>query len=309
MHGRLSMQVDSTSYSDLKFLWLEITQHCNLTCRHCYTKSSPARPHNSIDWTALIADAHKLGCRQIQLIGGEPLTHPSFLDYLRLCRELSYEFIEVYSNLSLVTDEVCVEMRSAGANFAASFYSFDSAIHDEFTLTPGSHKATVEGIRMAVAYQIPIRIGMISMPGRPDHDKMTISYLEDLGIPRNMIRTDHVRPVGRGVKITPFKSQFETLCGACWSGKMAISFDGLCYPCVFSRDKVVGNVHLQKLAEIAGAEMLTSFRRDYRSQLKNTNTRREPTIEDCIPDCDPSAGPCDPNCMPKCTPPCDPEKL
>src|ERR1700731_3987345 len=104
------------SLSELEFIWLEITQHCNLICRHCYTNSSPARPHSDIDWRTLIDQAHALGWRQIQFIGGEPLSHPGFSEYVRRSAALGYDFIEVYTNLSLLTDAVCDAFDDCGVH-------------------------------------------------------------------------------------------------------------------------------------------------------------------------------------------------
>jgi MoaA/NifB/PqqE/SkfB family radical SAM enzyme len=292
----------------LDFLWLEITQHCNLRCRHCYTTSSPQRKHNNIDWASIIRQAHAIGCDKIQLIGGEPLTHPDFADYVRLCASLDFSFIEVFSNASLLSDEICALFAECKVNLATSFYSSSAAEHDSITLTQGSHAETVAGIGRAVGYGIPVRVGLITDANRlraqtPDEVSDSLRLLESLGVDRNHIRFDSVRPVGRGAKMTPYVSQYETLCGACWNGRLAISFDGNCYPCVFSRNTTVGNIREQGLGEIVAAKTLARFRQDYYGSLVEQG---HPAVasDDCTPTCEPAG------CMPVCNPsdpsPCNP---
>src|SRR5665213_2919862 len=61
----------------LKFLWLELTEKCNLVCEHCYNDSSPQKPlvarMREEDWINAISQGAKQGVTDIQFIGGEPL--------------------------------------------------------------------------------------------------------------------------------------------------------------------------------------------------------------------------------------------
>lgn len=300
-----------THPAELDFLWLEITQHCNLRCRHCYTMSSPTRSHNDIDWNALVDQAHSTGCRKVQFIGGEPLSHPRILEYVRHARELQFEFIEVFSNLCLLTAEACAVFAQCDVHLATSFYSTRAGMHDALTGTPGSFLDTLEGIKRALQWNLPLRVGLIITDAEDEnvHDKL--EFLGKLGISRHRIRIDHVRPVGRGAKMTPFESVQNTLCGACGDGKLAISYDGKCYPCVFSRHLMVGNVATDRITEVLESEALQEFRQTMQRQIRASCNPDEtpgpggpppcnPTF--CLPDCSPA---CNPICTP--TPPCGPK--
>ncbi|MFE5847914.1 radical SAM protein [Streptomyces niveus] len=58
----------------LRFLALEITGRCQLTCSsHCYAEAGPTRGHGSMtlaDWLKIIDEAAALGTETVQLIGG-----------------------------------------------------------------------------------------------------------------------------------------------------------------------------------------------------------------------------------------------
>ncbi|WP_174285327.1 radical SAM/SPASM domain-containing protein [Sphingomonas bacterium] len=291
--------------SKLTFAWLEITQHCNLRCRHCYTSSSPTRPHNTINWASVIRQVYDEGCRQIQFIGGEPLTHPQIREFVSLAYSLGFDFLEVFTNAALLDDETATFLAAHRVNVATSFYSTRADLHEYVTLTKGSFDDTIEGIRNAVASGLRLRVGVIdASPDCETHDEK-VAFLESEGVDRRMIGQDSVRPVGRGLKMSPFVSQFETLCGACWNGKLAISYDGKCYPCIMSRDVVVGNVREQSISEIVISRPLSNFRRDYGAHVLGSRDKDQvPGSSMCTPDCGPAA-PCQPmGCTPSgdCTP-------
>lgn len=68
----------------LRTLYIQITNRCNLACSHCYVSSSPIM--NTLiptkDVIRLIDEACELGCKELLLSGGEPLTHKGIKDIL-----------------------------------------------------------------------------------------------------------------------------------------------------------------------------------------------------------------------------------
>jgi MoaA/NifB/PqqE/SkfB family radical SAM enzyme len=66
----------------LRFLSLEITGRCQLTCpSHCYAQAGPTRDHGSMtgdDWHRVLDEAVVLGTTTVEFIGGEPTRHPDF---------------------------------------------------------------------------------------------------------------------------------------------------------------------------------------------------------------------------------------
>lgn len=61
------------SPAGLRFLWLEVTGRCNLTCRHCYSDSGPGGTHGlmtAADWLRVIGQAAALGTKAVQFVGG-----------------------------------------------------------------------------------------------------------------------------------------------------------------------------------------------------------------------------------------------
>jgi MoaA/NifB/PqqE/SkfB family radical SAM enzyme len=285
-------------------LWLEVTPKCNLCCVHCYAESSPSRQDPGVvDWKKVIRDAKELGCNKVQFIGGEPMLNAGLGEFCQVAKDLDYGYVEVFSNLTLITENDAMMFKELGVHLATSFYSFNKDTHDKITKVTGSFERTVSGIRMAIERKIPLRVGIVKMGVNDKDFKDTVCYLESLGLERQFIGADRMRPVGRGLGIVEFESLETTLCGACWQGNLAVSYDGNVFPCVFSRKICLGNVNEKQLHEILSMEKLKAFRETmYRAHLKKG------IAANCYPDdCNPghactpdtSCGPCDPNCNPK----------
>lgn len=250
------------SLTGLSFLWLEITPACNLHCQHCYTESSPLlKDPKIVDWEKVLKDAYGVGCRQVQFIGGEPTYNTPLLQYISTARKLGYSFVEVYTNLTLISETLANQFRRYRVQLATSFYSSRREVHEAVTGVAGSFDKTVSGIRCVLRKKIPLRVGVISMETSKNEAKDCVDFLVGMGVNRDNIRIDHTRPVGRGENLVKLQSLEEKLCGHCWEGKLAVSWDGTCYPCVFSREVAVGRLNASDLDEVLRSERLEQFRK------------------------------------------------
>ena len=96
-----SLPVVSYPRNDLRFLWLEITRRCQLSCEHCYADSGPMGNHGSMtiaQWRDIIDQADDLGVKDVQFIGGEPTLHPGLIQLISHSLARGME-VEVFSNL------------------------------------------------------------------------------------------------------------------------------------------------------------------------------------------------------------------
>jgi len=246
----------------LDFLWLELTNRCNLHCVHCYTDSGPhtgQRDRLTVqDYESVMRQAFALGCRKIQLIGGEPQLNADFERILHLTKEIGFEFVEVFSNLTRL-DEGTVEFAAEnGVHFATSVYSDGPAAHDAITQVRSSHARTIRNLKKLIDADVETRAAIIVI----DQDKAAVDrttlFLRDLGV--RHVRSSVVREFGRGEEILLQQAQMSGLCGHCWAGKLCVAPDGVAYPCVMSRSWPVGNVLENSLAEIVEGSPLHEMR-------------------------------------------------
>jgi len=300
----------------IDFLWLELTGKCNLQCIHCYAESGPhlSTANETMtfeDWKRVLVDAFSLGCRNVQLIGGEPTIYPHLVELIAVARSIGYAFIEVFTNGTRFSQRLKEALKDFNVALAFSVYSLRQDIHEAVTLRPGSLDKTIDSIRWTVAAQLPVRVGIIDTQINSDTIEDTRSFLKELGV--GSVSVDRVRGVGRGAqsKKSP-TSQFDELCGECWKGKLCVTSSGEAFPCVFSRFCSVGDVR-NGLASILNTDELATFRSTAMDRVHSQQAQCYPNrtcspATSCQPEyCNPNYDVCNPKCAPHtCGPNCNP---
>lgn len=282
----------------LDFLWLEITNRCNLSCVHCYADSNPFAPLTNKmdynDWLAVMRDGYSSGCEKIQFIGGEPTIHPDLSKMIKAAYEIGYKFIEVYTNGTFVTEELFRTFKNYDTHVAFSLYSYHADTHEKVTTRKGSFAKTVKNIRRALDSGISIRVGIIEMKENFGDTEKTVEFVKDLGVKE--IGIDSIRGIGRGTAQNNSKDPVEQLCGACWKGKLVVDSNGEVFPCIFSRFYKIG-YFIEGIPTLLQKNILHNFR-------KNVKEMNEKRIIACDPDCSPSTcPPTRPGCNPdRCIP-------
>jgi MoaA/NifB/PqqE/SkfB family radical SAM enzyme len=298
----------------LRFLWLELTNRCNLECVHCYADSRPHPDRKDLltpdDYNRLISDAASLGCRSLQFIGGEPTLHKELPALIEKSRASNFEFVEVYTNGTNLSDSLLACFKSNNVNVAVSLYADDPAIHDAITTRGGSHTRTIRNLRRMVEAGLEVRVGVISMEANKNHVAGAMSLANELGIEH--VGVDYARGFGRGADISSGPLGLQSLCGACWQGSACIAPDGGVSPCIMSKAWSVGSVIEKSLLEIISGEQLASVREQIYSAVWLKQRDKDITSLDdfdedtpCGP-CDPNCRPCEPRCGPSCQPICTP---
>ena len=255
--------------SILEFIWLEVTKKCNLRCIHCYLGDKYENRSLMLksDWNRVIKQSYDLGCRRLQFIGGEPLLYEDLFDLILEAKKLNFQYIEVYTNATLLNNEKIRFLKDINIKIATSFYSVLPNIHDQITCQEGSFLKTITNIQKMINSGISLRIGLVVTSINEGQLDQTIDFLKnDIGVKN--IRIDMVKPIGRGLekKLTPiiFSEKQKRVqpdfakCGIdkfrvainghnCFSKKMCINSEGSAFPCIMERDIILGNVLIDRL--------------------------------------------------------------
>jgi MoaA/NifB/PqqE/SkfB family radical SAM enzyme len=149
--NRFTPDIDSPS---VKFLSLELTNRCNLKCIHCYTESHPDSGDLDLlkadDYVSVMNQAYALGCRVIQFIGGEAQLNRDFLALLIKAHEIGFEYIEVFTNLTRLSEDALRFATKNGVRFATSVYSDEPEVHDAVTTVRSSHARTIANLKRLI---------------------------------------------------------------------------------------------------------------------------------------------------------------
>ena len=296
--------LDIAADKTLEFLWLELTNRCNLECSHCYAGSGPGEPQAALsarDFEQVIAEAHDLGCRQVQFIGGEATLSPDLPQLLRHAHATGYTFIELFSNLTRLPLGLAELLVETQAHVATSVYADTAEIHDAVTTRPGSWARTVANIRALVALDIPVRAGIILSDVNRHRAEPTVGFLKSLGV-RN-VGFDDVRSVGRADHAGGCggdggcDGQISQLCGGCADNVVCVSPDGLVSPCIMSKFLPLGHILDGGLAAAATAQTTAEIRDRIRATCPDAAPSwpvKDAIVNECFP--------CPPNCTPRCYP-------
>lgn len=237
--------------SDILFAWIEITNQCNLRCKHCYNESDAMcdRKMTPEQFQFVVDRLVEKGIKQIQIIGGEPFWNAKFLS-----EELNYaigkfEQIEIFTNGTMIPNEWFAYLSKNKINIALSVYSYDKEEHDKVTGVKGSWEKTNRTISQLKEHGIKYRVCNVLMKDLDIREKNTDLY--ELRRDKDVVRMS-----GRGnfellsddlikkrlITKQTFESTFNfAFCERmvsghnCFNSRIYISADLDVYPCVMER--------------------------------------------------------------------------
>ncbi|EFK10392.1 radical SAM domain protein [delta proteobacterium NaphS2] len=141
-----------------KILTLMVTNGCNLACRHCWPQSvsgteSVASPVSTKTLKEIIRQWSRLDLEEICLTGGEPLTHPHWLEILRFaCEQTEVKRVCLQTNATLLKPEDCEELAGIGKREILVQVSLEGNTEAEHDLVrgKGNFLAAVRGMERLV---------------------------------------------------------------------------------------------------------------------------------------------------------------
>ena len=237
----------------VRFLELEITQNCQLTCPSlCYAQAGPTRSHGAMtddDWRSVITQAAALGVKTVQFIGGEFSRRPGWDALVRHALDQGLQ-AQLYSNLFQIRAEWWELFEHPGVSLACSYYSDQADQHDQVTGRKGSHTKTRSNIVESVRRGIALQVGIVEVVEGQRVEQARMD-LQALGVTR--INMDRARGVGNAARTKALPSVSE-LCGNCAHGRAAVMPDGQVTPCVLGRFLPSGSVRQTPLSEILAGD-------------------------------------------------------
>lgn len=254
---------------------IEITQVCNLSCSHCYNydRSQPM-PENlkekalsKDEILSVIDQLIDLGSLYINFSGGEALTHPHIIEFVKRVRQKHSE-PRLKSNGELLSENTCRELYRAGlAGLDVSVYGFSEKIYEEFCHRKTARDKVYQGMLNAKNAGLDIHASLISHRGSVNELAKMISWCKKNEIPfqitsevterldgsdgarKHEITTDQYRNLLADEELAAyfsFKNDEHALQCSCARSVIGISSTGDIYPCVGAPLKA-GNTRDEKI--------------------------------------------------------------
>jgi len=180
-------------------IW-EITQSCDLACKHCRAAAQPiAHPDEltNTEGRALIDQIAALGVPIFVFTGGDPLKRADLFDLIRYAADKGVHVAVTPSATPLLTREAIFKMKEAGlVRLGISLDGSAPEIHDAFRGLPGAYARTIQAIQWANEAGIPIQVhSTLSRHNAADLDNLCALF-ERMAIV--MWNVFFLVPVGRG---------------------------------------------------------------------------------------------------------------
>jgi len=275
---------DDFKYTDadrLVYVWLELTDKCNLRCVHCYGEFGQTvlgidsllsidNTLNLNDWKDVVDKLKSLGAESVQIIGGEPLIFPGFCELLRHIRATGIARIDVFSNLTCLDEEKLAAIKETMASVRFSIYGHDGPTHDAITRKKGSFSTLMKAVKTLVREKVPLRPAVIIMKENQHAAEQIKQLLTENGVAYGgydtirqnvpgaasphfitdaqlLVPRYNTRPQFAIKEQDFYRNRFRN---SCWDGKFAITAAGEVLPCIFGRSFVCGNVKTDAVGTI-----------------------------------------------------------
>ena len=181
---------------DLRWLFFELTNRCNLSCAHC--GSSCSSQGNSLvvgDIRKVLTSVIDAGeTPMIALTGGEPLMHPDFETIASVIRDMGFLW-GMTTNATLIDAKTADMLKRTGMGTVSVSLDGLEAEHDALRRKKGAWQAAVRGLHELQKAGFDPQVTTVFHNGNFDQLDQTYEFLKSEGIKH--WRPINVEPIGR----------------------------------------------------------------------------------------------------------------
>lgn len=138
----------------------ELTQNCNLKCKHCYiSRSNFNQPAalSTIQIKKILKQLAKAGSLHLVFTGGEIFLRPDIIELCSIARKLQFD-LRIFTNGTLIDDEKAYKLSQMNlSGIEISLYGKEKT-HDFITGVPGSYKKTLNAVKLLNKFKLPLTV-------------------------------------------------------------------------------------------------------------------------------------------------------
>jgi AdoMet-dependent heme synthase len=207
-------------------IW-EVTQACDLACRHCRAEAVNVRSPGELSTEEgfdLIDKVRSMGSQIMILSGGDPIKREDIFDLIRHGARQGLRMATIPAATPSLTPEIVRKLKEAGlSQMALSLDGPDKYIHDTFRGVPGAFDLTMRGVQYAHSAGIPLQINTTVGMHNIDRFEEIARLVRDLGVV--FWEVFFLVPVGRGRLLKQMKAyQYERLFEKLYRFSMEVDF-------------------------------------------------------------------------------------
>tara|TARA_B100000989_G_C19519442_1_gene463390 strand:+ start:787 stop:2199 length:1413 start_codon:yes stop_codon:yes gene_type:complete len=191
--------LDSIKIKSPTVVNLEITEICNVKCKHCYNpwrdESMGVNQLDLIKIEKILKHLHQIGVFHVILSGGEPMSNFKILkEAMKILNKYKMTF-SCNTNLIIADDEKMRELKDLGLEHClTSIPSIDEKENDEIMQSKGSLKKILNGIKSCIKNGVRVSANMVVTKSNLERVYETGKKMAELGCSKFFV-TRAVPPV------------------------------------------------------------------------------------------------------------------
>ncbi|MDO8648012.1 MAG: radical SAM protein [Candidatus Diapherotrites archaeon] len=161
----------------------ELTNKCNLACKHCYANAGKelADEINTQEAKEILNQLNNIGVPIVCFTGGEPFLRADFFELLEHSNKIGLLTV-ITSNGTLITKESAARLKELQVEYIR--ISLDSATpktHDWLRGMPGAYEQTIQGIKNSIQAGIKTGVTTVLIQENSSEMEQMIELLSQLG--------------------------------------------------------------------------------------------------------------------------------
>lgn len=162
-------------------MMLELTNHCNLWCRHCYITDRPPKGELTLDeYKGILDQLAAAGSLFLTLSGGEPLMRKDFFEIAACAREREFSFV-LFTNGTLITPRVADRLQAlCPQRVEISVLGGQASTHDGVTQVKGSFDKALRGARLLQERGVKVQLKTTWMRENIEESEQILSLVEEM---------------------------------------------------------------------------------------------------------------------------------
>lgn len=177
-------EVIDFSRQPLLVIW-EITQSCELICRHCRAKAQLERQEGELsteEGKKLLDDVAAMGTPVVVLSGGNPLRRPDLIELIKHGKQAGLRMATIPAATDLLEKSVVQELKDAGLDQMALSLDFpDEKLHDDFRGVAGAFARTIRAAAWANECKLPLQINTTVLQSSAPYLGLMAELVAELG--------------------------------------------------------------------------------------------------------------------------------
>lgn len=162
----------------------EITDYCPLDCRHCYLPKKNNNVVSREDIEKVLNDIKHMGAYQVQLTGGEALTHPEFSYIIKRLTDMKL-FVSVSTSGFYSNNEIwkaLENLKSNTRNLIRVSLDGNQNTHNYIRRNKKAYSTAIKFIEKAVKLGLNCQVGTCLIEQRADELEDMIKLVKGLGV-------------------------------------------------------------------------------------------------------------------------------